>query len=98
MRIRLHPAVDETLQPHSRRLIRPLLGWRLHQVRRGREEGTLQLAIHGDLAGADGVDDHPRGVRRVPHLELDLDIDGLVAEGAASSRMWAHLRSLSQGT
>src|SRR5215467_13805647 len=82
MRIRLDPAVDEAFQPHPRRLVRPLLGRRLHEIGRWREERALQPAIHGDLAGADGVDDHPRRVRGVPHLELDFQVDGLVAERA----------------
>ena len=32
---------------------------------------------------AHGVDDHPGGVRRVPDLELELDVEGHVAEVAA---------------
>ena len=36
-----------------------------------------------DLAAADGVDHDPRRVGRVPHLELELDIDGLIAEAPA---------------
>src|SRR5437867_968821 len=89
--IRLDAAVDEALEPHPRGLVRPLLGRRLHQVRRGSEERALEASIHGDLARADGIDDHPGRVGRVPHLELELDVDGLVTEGAA---LQANMRPL----
>src|SRR6058998_3650979 len=73
-------AADELLQPVVRRLVRPLLGRRLHQERARREERALEAAIHGDLAGADGVDHDPRRVGRVPDLQPQLHVDGLVAE------------------
>src|SRR6185436_18048290 len=76
-------AGDEPLESVVGHVIRPLLGRRLHEVRRGRHEATLEAAIERDLAAADGVDDDARRVRRVPHLELELDVDRLVAEALA---------------
>ena len=41
------------------------------------------------------VDDDAGGVGRVDHLELQLDVQGHVADERPSSRMYAHLRSSS---
>jgi hypothetical protein len=55
-------------------------------------------ACRAQLAAADGVDDDAGGVRRVPDLELELDVERHVAEGPALDADVAHLRSVSHGT
>src|SRR5439155_23001403 len=82
-RIGLDAPVDEAREPLVSGLVRPLLGRRLHQVCRGGEERALDAAVHGDLAGANGIDDDAGRVGRVPHLQLELEVDRLIAEGAA---------------
>src|SRR3990170_1416591 len=73
-------AGDELLEARPGLLVRPLLGRGLHEVRGGGQEGALEAAVHGDLAAADRVDDDAGRVRRVPDLELELDVDRLVPE------------------
>src|SRR5205823_10253068 len=46
-------------------------------------EGALQPAVERDAAAPDGIDDDTGRVRRVPHLELQLDVDGLITERTA---------------
>src|SRR2546430_702535 len=75
-------AGDEALEPLARGVVRPLLGRRFHEIGRRRQEGALQPAIQREAAAPDGVDDDAGGVRRVTDLELQLDVDGLVAERA----------------
>src|SRR5712691_13389648 len=79
----LFVAADEPLEAMPGVVVGPLFRRRLHQVRRGREERSLEPPVERDLAATDGVDDHAGRVRRVPHLELQLDVDRLVAEAAA---------------
>src|SRR5829696_4041483 len=45
-----------------------LLGRRLHEVGGRREQRPADAPVQGDLGGADRVDDHAGGVRRVPDL------------------------------
>ena len=47
------------------------------------EDRAADAAVLGDLRGADRVDDDAGGVRRVPDLELVLQVQRDVAEGAA---------------
>src|SRR5262245_23080708 len=79
---RLLFAGDEPLEALPGGVVRPLLRRGLHEVRRGRGERALEPAVEGELARADGVDHHARGVWRVPDLEFQLDVDGLVSEAA----------------
>src|SRR4051794_39561772 len=76
-------ARDEALESCPGDVVRPLLGRGLHQPGRRSAEGALDPAIERDLARANGVDHHARGVGRVPDLELQLDVDRLIAEAAA---------------
>src|SRR5262245_58489053 len=73
---------DEPFESLAGGVVRPLLGRGLHQIGTGREQRALDPAVEGQLAGANGVDDHPRRVGRVPDLELELEVDRLVAEPA----------------
>src|SRR4029450_4484922 len=76
-------AGDEALEPVVGHVVGPLFGRRLHEVRGGGQQPALEAAIERDLAAPDGVDDHAGRVRRVPHLELELDVDRLIAEALA---------------
>src|SRR5256886_7519959 len=76
-------AGDEPLEALTGDVVGPLFRRRLHEVGRRLEERALQAPVQRDLARADRVDDDSRGVRRVPYLELQLDVDRLVAEAAA---------------
>src|SRR5580692_7473761 len=79
----LYVAPDELVHQVAGDVVAVLLGRRLHEVRRGRENRPADPAVAGDLRGADGVDDHPGGVRRVPDLEPVLQVQRHVAEGLA---------------
>src|SRR5215475_9574156 len=73
---------DERLDGGVRVVVGILHRRRLHEVARRRKDRTGQLAVHGDLAGAQRVDDDARRVRRVVHLELELGVQRYVAERA----------------
>src|SRR3712207_5938757 len=79
------PAVlgDEVLGVLARDRVGHLHGRRLHQVRRRRLERAADAVVQRELAAAHGVGDDARRVRRVPHLELHLDVQRHVAEGLA---------------
>ena len=49
----------------------------------GPEQRAADAAVEGDLGAAHRVDDHAGRVRRVPDLELELDVQRHVAEVAA---------------
>ena len=49
----------------------------------GPSERATDAAVERELAAAHRVDDHAGRVRRVPHLELELDVERHVAEVAA---------------
>src|SRR5580704_1096107 len=53
---------------------------RFHEVGRRPEQGPADAPIEGELGAPDRVDDHPGRVGGVPHLELELEIQGHVAE------------------
>ena len=56
---------------------------RLHEVRRRAEQRAADAAVERELGAAHRVDDHAGRVGRVPHLELQLDVERHVAEVAA---------------
>src|SRR5699024_7268868 len=76
-------AGDERLEAGSCDIVGALFGRGLHQVRTGRQQRTPDATVQGDPGGPDRVDDDACGVRRVPHLELVLQVDRDVTEGAA---------------
>jgi len=67
----------------ARDVVGQLLRRALHQVRRRRDHRAADAAVLGDLRRTHRVDDDPRRVRRVPHLELVLQVQRDVTEGAA---------------
>src|SRR6266516_2433818 len=75
-------AANELLDRLARGVVTVLLGWGLHEVRRGGQERPADAAVLSDLSGAYGVDDHACRVRRVPDLQLVLEVERHVAEGA----------------
>ena len=79
-----HSPFARTPPTISRRLVVVVLHRRrLHEVRRRAEQRAADAAVEGDLGAAHGVDDHAGRVGRVPHLELELDVERHVAEVAA---------------
>src|SRR5699024_176134 len=68
-------AGDERLEAGSCDIVGALFGRGLHQVRTGRQQRTPDATVQGDPGGPDRVDDDACGVRRVPHLELVLQVD-----------------------
>src|SRR5699024_2740807 len=67
-------AGDELLHPRPGGAVVVLLRRGLHEVARGGQHRSAQAAVLGDLRRAQGIDDDPGGVRRVPHLELVLQV------------------------
>src|SRR5215204_1925596 len=63
----------------ARFLVAVLNGRALHEVRGRAEQRTADAPVLGDLAAAEGVDDHACRVGGVPHL----DVEGHVTEVAA---------------
>src|SRR5262245_51611855 len=63
---RLFLAADEFFQTRARGLVRRLLRRRLHEEGARREQGTLDPAVHRDLAAANRVDHDPGRVGGVP--------------------------------
>src|SRR5690348_17163826 len=75
-------ALDVGLDGRAGLVVDVLHRWRLHQVRRGRQQRAADLTVEGDLRRADGVDDDAGGVRRVPDLELEFGVERYVTERA----------------
>src|SRR5215207_6248891 len=73
----------ELLHQLARFLVAVLNGRALHEVRGRAEQRTADAPVLGDLAAAERVDDHAGRVGGVPHLELELDVEGHVTEVAA---------------
>src|SRR5437763_3109214 len=73
--------LDELLRQLVRLVVHDLLRRRLHEVRARPDERAGDVVVERELRHADGVDDDPRRVRRVPDLELELEVEGHVAEG-----------------
>src|SRR5215203_2578736 len=73
----------ELLDQLTRFLVAVLNGRALHEVRGRAEQRTTDAAVLGDFAAAEGVDDHAGRVGGIPHLELELDVEGHVTEVAA---------------
>src|SRR5438874_533419 len=58
-----------------------MLDWRtLHEVRARAFKSTAQTTVQAEFGAANGVDDHAGAVRRIPHFELELDVQRHVAE------------------
>src|SRR5688572_6057489 len=76
-------AVGEVLDHLASLFVAVLHGRRLHEICRRPEQRAADAAVLGELGATDGVDDDAGRVRRVPHLELQLDVERHVAEVAA---------------
>src|SRR5437764_1361156 len=76
-------ALDELLDGVPGHRVRVLHRRRLHEVARRRQQRAADPAVHRDLAGPQRVDDDARRVGRVPHLQLEIDIQRYVAERLA---------------
>src|SRR3954453_5346676 len=81
-RTRASLAGDEPLQQRATLGVLDLDRRALHEVRRRRDDRAADAAVLGDLRGADGVDDDAGAVRGVPDLELVLEVERDVTEGA----------------
>src|SRR5690606_26328414 len=79
----LHLTRDERLDGRACGLVVALLRRGLHEVGGGGQQGAADAAVQGDPRRADRVNDDARRVRRVPHLELVLQVERDVAEGLA---------------
>src|SRR5947209_7324057 len=66
--------LDERLGVPPRLVVRALVVRRLHQVGGGAVELPADAVVERELAAADRVDHDAGRVRRVPHLELQLDV------------------------
>src|SRR5262245_61822978 len=75
-------AAHELLDRVPGDVVAVLLARGLHEVPRGGREGPADASAPGDLGGADGVNDHAGRVRRVPDLQLVLEVERHVAERA----------------
>ena len=89
---------DELLGLLARLVVGPLAVRRLHQVAGRPVELAGDAVVERQLDDPHRVDHDAGRVRRVPDLELQLDVERHVAEDLPSSRMCAHLRSVSQAT
>src|SRR5258708_17119598 len=76
-------SINELLHEVFRLGVAVLHRGRLHEVRARAFERASDASIESELDTADGIDDDACGVRRVVHLELELDIEGHIAEGTA---------------
>src|SRR5688572_29625054 len=88
---------NKGLEVLSRFLIAELLRRRLHEVRRGLVNRAGEPAVERQLRTAHGVDNHARGVRAVPDLELRLEHQRDIAEGRALDADVAPLAVLEPG-
>ena len=76
-------AGDELLGHATALVVGVLHRRRLHEVAAGALERPGEPTVETDLGAADGVDDDAGAVGRVDDLELELDVERHVAEGAA---------------
>lgn len=61
-----------------------ILMWRrFEKVTRRIDDCTLKAVIECEFGAADGINHHPGGIRRIPHLKLEFEIEGDVSEGLA---------------
>src|SRR4051794_21200364 len=74
---------DELLGRLARLVVGALVLRRLHEVRARAVELAGEAMVEAELAEPHRVDDDARRVRRVPHLELHLEVERHVAEGLA---------------
>src|SRR6478735_3983644 len=75
--------LNELLGQLVRLVVLDLLRWRLHEVRARRDKRAGDAVVQGELRQTDCVDDDAGRVRRVPYLELQLDVQRHVAERRA---------------
>src|SRR3954447_23150201 len=75
--------LDELLGQLVRLVVLDLLRGRLHEVRARRDERAGDSVVQRELRETNGVDDDAGRVRRVPHFELQLDVQRHVAERRA---------------
>src|SRR6266511_1797440 len=85
---------DAALRQLARLVVSSLLRRRLHQVRAGCFERPGHAVVQRELREPYRVDDDPGRVRRIPDLELQLDVHRYVAEGGA---LHADVRPLAVG-
>src|ERR687897_3099941 len=80
-----NPAVlgDELLGGLARLVVRALRVGRLHEVGAGSVELAGDAVVERQLAAPHRVGDDPGRVGRVPHLELELELERHVAERLA---------------
>src|SRR5262249_38229031 len=82
--LRRAPVVaGEALRRPARVVVGDLIGRRLQQVGARPPDGAGDAVRERELAQPPALDHDPRRVRRVPDLELQLEIEGDVAEGRA---------------
>src|SRR5579884_3691541 len=74
---------DERLGQSARFVIGELFGRALHEIARRADQRSADAAVEGELGAADGVDDHPGGIRRIPDFELQLASERQIAEARA---------------
>ena len=86
--------LDEALDRVARLVVLDLLRRRLHQVGARAFERAGDAVVQRELREPDRIDHDPRGVRRVPDLELELDVERHVAEARA---LHADVRPLAVG-
>src|SRR4051794_31171424 len=67
----------------ARHVIGKLLWRRFHEITARPGDGAADAAIEREFRAAHRVDHDTRRVRRVPHLELELDVQGRAAERGA---------------
>src|SRR5436309_9272130 len=79
----LRLAADERLGPRQGLVIGELLGRALHVIARWAGQDPADLAVERQLRAADRIDDDPGRVWRIPHFELQFDIQRHIAEGRA---------------
>jgi len=61
---------DERLDQFTRVMVGKLAGWRFHKVTRRLDESAPNPTIEGQPRATNRIDDHARGVRRIPDFEL----------------------------
>ena len=75
-----------------------LLGRGFHEEAGRPDQGTADAPIQRQLGAAHRIDDDASGIRRIPHFELQFEVNGALPKAVPSMRICAHLRSVSHGT
>src|SRR5215472_1647727 len=76
-------SLDEAQRALARLVVGELKRWRFHVVAAWADQRPADAAIERELGAADRIDDHTGGIRRIPYLELELDIERSAAECSA---------------